>query len=54
MPEILSQNQIDELLNELMGNDAEKEIAAEENAKPYNFKTPKALPRSAEGADRYT
>lgn len=46
MPEILSQNQIDELLNELMGNDAEKEIAAEEkNAKPYNFKNPKKLSR---------
>lgn len=46
MPEILSQNQIDELLNELMGKDSEKELNTEEkNIKPYNFKNPKKLSR---------
>ncbi|MEA4831990.1 MAG: flagellar motor switch protein FliM [Oscillospiraceae bacterium] len=46
MPEILSQNQIDDLLNELMGESSEKEIdTGDKNIKPYNFKNPKKLSR---------
>ncbi len=47
MPEILSQNQIDELLNRLAGNgdqDEPADLPAEDTrAKPYNFKNPKKL-----------
>jgi flagellar motor switch protein FliM len=44
MPEILSQNQIDDLLNELMGKSDEKKIDShEDNIKVYNFKNPKKL-----------
>ncbi len=46
MSEILSQNQIDALLNELLGNAPERVLTKEDNKiKTYNFKTPKKLSR---------
>lgn len=46
MPEILSQKQIDELLQELTGNTTNVKIETEEKKiKTYNFKNPKKLSR---------
>ncbi|MEA4921211.1 MAG: flagellar motor switch protein FliM [Clostridiaceae bacterium] len=46
MPEILSQNQIDDLLSELMGGGPQTKIdTPDKHIREYNFKTPKKLSR---------
>lgn len=44
MPEVLSQSQIDALLNELIGQDeaAAAAITEERKIRPYNFRNPKS------------